>query len=516
MSFVCFIPIICLADEDMSIVISHLAVHLHHGLIGRLAQASPSNLRSIEHECIEEFSWIHSTVKSLQLLKPASMLWFAWEAMKMKVILVLQTGGSISDVKDACEGLLGVSAIMAISLCQCVPLSGVQLFAFHLAVSCLFIFNLFDDLDDGTSTTRETKELYSTCVSALPSRCLSDEYRESVSCVQQLLHESQSKPLSFEERLRLSDRLRWQLSEFFLHVLPLQLAPVVEVEFNLEGILQIAGCLAMDEQTLQTFLSGELPDGREGPPFPILGILPPLSVDCAGGELPEVVHHEEKKDIEKEDLHHTDDEENENDQIKTESHTEDHSSALFELNAVERLSEEQLTRLVSSAKPDKELRPAAQLAQLQREEEAKQVAMRKDIVQLENECRAGLPDAVTTVLQASRESKQMELLESLAVLQRLRNLMKLLHGGQQSCLSMSMLLNSESIVHLLYSVISSCAGKMKVLSDLILEVLELLPDAILEKICTQLMIPLTSRQQSIDEIQHRLLHVLADVPSSVS
>lgn len=109
----------------------------------------------------------------------------------------------------------------------------------------------------------------------------------------------------------------------------------------------------------------------------------------------------------------------------------------------------------------------------------------------------------------------MKVLESMAILQRLRGLMKLLHGRQQGCLSM---LESESLAHLLYSVVSyaSCAGNVKVLSDLVVEVLELLPDAVLEKICTQLMIPLTSRQQSIDRIQSRHLHVLADVRSSVS
>lgn len=171
----------------------------------------------LDKVCKAELSWVQSTLNRLRLLKPATLLWFLWDVLKMKLIRSVQRGGTISDVKDACEELLCVSSVVAISLCQRVPLSAVQLFA----VAYLSVLNLFNDLGDDSSLAQETKERYSACLSALPPGCLSHEYSESVSCVQQLLHESQSRPLSFEERLRLSDCLRWQLCEYVLHVRPL-------------------------------------------------------------------------------------------------------------------------------------------------------------------------------------------------------------------------------------------------------------------------------------------------------
>jgi hypothetical protein len=286
---------ICFHDaENVSVGVAKLAVLFHSDLVQTLASCSTSI--EAEMDCRKTVACIEQGMHWLQVMKPSGMLWFAWEIVKIQMIMLFSEQPSTAEdtVSELCDFLLGASAILILCLRVRLPMEVVRVFGFAHVTSALAVAI---GLEHKVQLSSDDLVVYMTSISSLPGGCLSHQYMGSIQGIQQLLGQAQSQALSEEEMQQLVETLRWQLKKLLNHFHPITASFDYQGTVNMDDLIELASGLNINE--LEVLLTGDTTDGPGGLPFSILGILPSQPMTSLDdSEMPEA-DLEEKKDKEK-------------------------------------------------------------------------------------------------------------------------------------------------------------------------------------------------------------------------
>lgn len=290
-----FIVITMIVDE-VSVVVAKLAVLFHSELIQQLASCVIETLQPIEGSLRQTMGCIEQVLQRLMVVRPAGILWFVWEIVKIQMTSAFCSESSDTDLSEICEFLLETSGILTLCLRVRLPMDVVRVFGFAHATNTLAVAIGLKDQDCLSS---DDLVAYLTATSSLPRGCLSHQYMGSVQGVEEILGQSQRRSLSVEERQQLLETLRWQLKTFADHFQPIPASLALEDAVDVDDMMELAS--GMNIKDLDVLLSGETVDGPGGLPIPVLGIIPTQTETSsdASTQLPKD-DLEEKTDREKE------------------------------------------------------------------------------------------------------------------------------------------------------------------------------------------------------------------------